>query len=119
MIISKQDRPHSATPDKTTSREVFIDAGIEHIHIRTYGSSPWNNSEILTNDIIIKNNDDIQKLFHESGIMDLICDKNGPLENGGPSIYITGKLSEIVQKVLKRGESITPAAALWTATSRI
>jgi len=74
--------------DSPTSREVFIDAGIEHIHIRTYDSSPENNSEILTNDIIIKNNADIQKLFRESGIMDLIGDKKDSLENVNPSIYM-------------------------------
>ena len=101
--------------DSPTIREVFIDAGIEHIHVRTYDSFPDNNSETLTNDIIIKNNDDIQKLFQESGIMNLIDGNENSLENGNPSIYLTGKLSEITQKFLKRGESIMPAAALWTA----
>jgi len=115
MIILKQNRPELVSLDSTTSREIFIDAGIEHIHVRTFDSFPGNNSETLTNDIIIKNNEDIQKLFRESGIMDLISYNENSLGNGNPSIYITGKLSEIAQKVLNRSESIMPAAALLAA----
>ncbi|MCK4700110.1 MAG: hypothetical protein KAT38_07235, partial [Bacteroidales bacterium] len=37
------------------------------------------------------------------------------INNGTESIYITGKLSEITKKVLGRGESIMPAAVLWSA----
>jgi activator of 2-hydroxyglutaryl-CoA dehydratase/predicted nucleotide-binding protein (sugar kinase/HSP70/actin superfamily) len=101
----------------SVKREVFIDTGIEHIRIRTYDSPPGNNSETLTYDSIIKNNGDIQKLFRESGIMDLISDKKNSLEDRNLSIYITGKLSEIAQNVLPGAESITPAAALWAATT--
>ncbi len=98
-----------------TRRKVFIDAGIEHIHVRTYDSFTENNSETLTNSIIISNNDDIRKLFRESGIMELLRNAGNPMNNSMESIYITGKLSEITKKVLSRGESIMPAAVLWSA----
>ncbi len=111
-ILNKKVESRQDTP---TKREVFIDAGIEHIHVQTYDTFPDNNSEILTNDIIVKNNDDIQKLFRESGIMALISDSRNSSKNSNPSIFITGKISEITQKFLKRGKSILPAAALWAA----
>jgi activator of 2-hydroxyglutaryl-CoA dehydratase/predicted nucleotide-binding protein (sugar kinase/HSP70/actin superfamily) len=101
--------------DDPTLRNVFIDAGIENIHIRTYDSFTGNHSETLTNDMIIKNNEDMQKLFRKFRIMDMLNGNGNSLKNPNPSIYITGKLSEILQKVIKRGESVMPAAALWAA----
>jgi len=101
--------------DEPTLRNVFIDAGIENIHIRTYDSFTGDHSETCTNDMIIKNNEDMKKLFREFRIMEMINGKEKSLKNPEPSIYITGKLSEILQKVIKRGESVMPAAALWAA----
>ena len=96
-------------------RKVFIDAGIENIHVRTYDSFPGNNFETLTNNIIISNNDDIRTLFRKSGVMKLLRNAGNSLRNSDQAIYITGKLSGITKKVLKHGESIMPAAVLWSA----
>ncbi|GAF92441.1 unnamed protein product, partial [marine sediment metagenome] len=96
-------------------RKVFIDAGIENIHVRTYDLFPGNNFETLTNNIIISNNDDIRTLFRESGVMKLFRNAGNSLRNIDQAIYITGKLSGITKKVLKHGESIIPAAVLWSA----
>jgi len=115
MTNPEQNCPQMKPADASTAREIFIDAGIENIHIRQYDSFSGNNTEKLTNDIKIKNNDDIHKLFQKSKIMDLIGDENDTLGNGNPSIYITGKLAEITQKALNKGESIVPAATLWAA----
>jgi len=101
--------------EDATKRKVFIDAGIEHIHIRTYDSFIENNTETLTSNIIIPNNDDIQKLFREYGIMELFRNEGNSIGNSIEPIYITGKLSEITKKILSRGESIMPAAVLWSA----
>jgi activator of 2-hydroxyglutaryl-CoA dehydratase/predicted nucleotide-binding protein (sugar kinase/HSP70/actin superfamily) len=98
-----------------TRRKIFIDTGIEHIHVRIYDSFTENDSETLTKNIIIPNNDDIRKLFRKSGIIELLRNTGNSINNGTESIYITGKLSEITKKVLGRGESIMPAAVLWSA----
>lgn len=102
-----------------TTRKAFIDAGIEHIHIRAYDSSPGNNAETLTNDIIIPNNDEIRKLFRESGVMELFNNDGNESTNSNAAIYITGKLAEITKNVLKKGETIMPAAALWSAAKSV
>lgn len=97
--------------ERATTPKVFIDAGIEHIHVKTCESSSGTNSEILTNDIIIPNNDDLQKLFRESGLTGS--------RNSNEAIYITGKLSEITERVLQKGETIMPAAVLWSAAKSL
>lgn len=101
--------------ENITRRKVFIDAGIEHINVRTYDSFTENDFETLTKNIIIPNNDDLRKLFRKSGIIDLLRNTGNSINNGIESIYITGKLSESTKKVLGRGESIMPAAVLWSA----
>ncbi len=89
----------------TTKRKIFIDAGIENIRVWIYDWFAENDSQILTDTIVISNNDDIRKLYRETGVMEL----------GAVSIYITGKLADITKKVLGVGESIMPAAVLWSA----
>lgn len=105
--------------DRTTTGTVFIDAGIEHIHLRTYESSPVTNPDILTNDIIIPNNDDLQSLFRQAGLMELFKKEGNESRTGNQAVYITGKLAEITKKVLQRGETIMPAAALWCAAKSL
>ena len=46
----------------TTKRKIFIDAGIENIRVWIYDWFAKNDSEILTDTIVISNNDDIRKL---------------------------------------------------------
>ena len=99
--------------DEPKLRNVFIDAGIEHIHIRTYDSFTGNHSEILTNDMIIKNNEDMQKLFREFRIMDMINGNENSLKNPNPSLYITGKLSEILSSFSNRVLCQASSASRW------
>ena len=99
----------------TINSEIYIDAGIENIRVWIYDSSTESESETLANSIIIPNNDNIRKLFSESCVVGLIKNAGDLSKNNIKSIYISGKLSEITKKVLRRGESIMPAAALWSA----
>lgn len=99
----------------TINSEIYIDAGIENIRVWIYDSSAESKSETLVNPIIIPNNDNIRKLFSESGVVGLIKNAGDLSKDNIKSIYITGKLSEITKKVLRRGESIMPAAVLWSA----
>ena len=55
----------------TTKREIFIDAGIENIRVWIYDWFAENDSQILTDTIVISNNDDIRKLYRETGVMEL------------------------------------------------
>jgi activator of 2-hydroxyglutaryl-CoA dehydratase/predicted nucleotide-binding protein (sugar kinase/HSP70/actin superfamily) len=117
FISSRAHRDTKAKPPEDTeiTQKVFIDAGIEHIHVRTYESSPGTNSKTSIDDIIIPNNDDIGKLFKESALNKLFKHSEKASNDGNESIFITGKLSEITKKVLQRGETIIPAAVLWSA----
>ncbi len=128
FISSRAHKGTKAKSPKETEipQKVFIDAGIEHIHIRTIKSSPGANSETSFEDIVIPNNDDIGKLFREPALKELFKVPGGinkrdkkasTIEN--ETIYITGKLAEITKKVLQRGETIMPAAVLWSAAKSL
>jgi activator of 2-hydroxyglutaryl-CoA dehydratase/predicted nucleotide-binding protein (sugar kinase/HSP70/actin superfamily) len=121
FISSRIHRGTKVKPQKESeiTQKVFIDAGIEHIHVKTFKSSPGANSETSIDDIIIPNNDDIGKLFRESALKGLFKSKEKGWKNDSPAIYITGKLSEITKKVLQQGESIMPAAVLWSAAKSL
>jgi len=95
--------------ERSTNRKVFIDAGIENIRVWIFDRLVDNDSAILTDSFSILNNDDIGKLFRESGVTKL----------GAGSIYITGKLADISKKVLGDGASILPGAVLWSAAKSI
>jgi len=97
------------------TRQVFIDAGIEHIHVRIYDTAAETNVGKLILDQRIPNNDEVRVLFSKSGILDWFNKDGSATEYGEPEIYITGKLAEITKKVLNQGESILPAAVLWSA----
>ena len=68
---SHRDTKTKLPKDTEKTQKVFIDAGIEHIHVRTFKSSPGTNSKTSIDDIIIPNNDDIGKLFRESALKEL------------------------------------------------
>lgn len=102
-----------STPE--VKRNIFIDAGIEHFRIRTYDTTVEKNSEILSNNITIPNNDDILKLFDKYGVKALLEKNSHFSKHDDTAIYITGKLAEITKKVLRQGVSIMPAAVLWSA----
>jgi len=98
----------------TTKRKIFIDAGIENIRVWIFDWFAGNDSEILTDTIAISNNDDIRKLYREAGVIELFMNAENPSKNGIGSLYITGKLADITKKVLGVGETIVPAAVLWS-----
>ncbi|MCK5077714.1 MAG: hypothetical protein KAR38_15130, partial [Calditrichia bacterium] len=100
-------------------RNVFIDAGIEHIRVYAFNSPLENNNGKLYKEIVIKNNDDLSKLFTRFGIFKMFSNNGNNLKNGEPAIYISGKLSEITRKILGRGETIIPSAALWAAAKKL
>ena len=101
--------------ESTTKQKIFIDAGIENIRVWIYDWFTENDSEILSDTIVISNNDDLRKLFRESGVMELFFNEDSSLKNGVESIYITGKLADITRKVLGLGKPVMPAAVLWSA----
>jgi len=103
----------------TTYSEIYIDAGIENIRLWIYDSFAGSKSGTLANSIIIPNNDNILKLFNESGIVGLIKNTGDQSNNNIKSIYITGKLSGITKKVLGQGKSIMPAAVMWSAAKSL
>jgi activator of 2-hydroxyglutaryl-CoA dehydratase/predicted nucleotide-binding protein (sugar kinase/HSP70/actin superfamily) len=117
--LSNRDTKAKSPKDSEITKKVFIDAGIEHIHVRTFKSSPGANPGTSIDDIIIPNNDDIGKLFRESALKELFKNSEKEWENDPEFIFITGKLSEITKKVLQRGESIMPAAVLWSAAKSL
>ncbi len=88
---------------------IIIDAGVEHIRLRCYnrlGKSIRHFS--ISSNCNLK--DEFEKHIPVSG-------KSG--KGDLPSLYITGKLSEVVQDVLGYGEIIQPAAALWSSLQSI
>ncbi len=101
--------------DNTIIRNIFIDAGIENIHIKAYDVIKSSDSEKLISDIIIQNKKNLGKLFEQSGVMELFTNGGTKSENGSTSVYITGKLAEVTKTVLGQGELIMPAAVLWSA----
>ncbi len=91
---------------------LFVDAGVEHIHIHAYRYDNGGES-ILLNDISIKNNDEIEKLFRDEGVYSLI--ETLETETESFQIYITGKVADVTRKALGRGEVVITSAALWSA----
>ncbi|MCK5416773.1 hypothetical protein KAI92_05095 [Candidatus Parcubacteria bacterium] len=81
--------------------KVIIDAGVVNINIQFYNTK---NKKI--NNILIANNDNLRILFKKQNIFKKI--KNH-------EVYITGKLAEIVKKILNAGNIILSSAALWSA----
>jgi activator of 2-hydroxyglutaryl-CoA dehydratase/predicted nucleotide-binding protein (sugar kinase/HSP70/actin superfamily) len=114
-------KPHTinieSLTESTTKRKIFIDAGIENIRVWIYDRFTKNDSEILSDTLVISNNDDLRKLFRESGLIELFFNADGSLKNGIESIYITGKLADITRKVLGLGKPVLPAAVLWSAAN--
>ncbi|MCP4133467.1 MAG: hypothetical protein GY754_21035 [bacterium] len=88
------------------TERIFIDAGVENINIKRYKTA----GNELIDSIRIPNNDEIGKLFEEHGLMTVL---NTPGEE--KEIYITGKVAEIIRKIIGRGEVIIPSAAIWSA----
>jgi len=78
---------------------IIIDAGVEHIHLGVF-------KNLKAENILIPNNDKIETLLKNHGVLDLIRNQNSEL-------YLTGKLAEAIRDTVKRGNIIMPGAALW------
>jgi len=84
---------------------IIIDAGVEHIHL-----SVFKNLLVLRShgeggkaeNILIPNNDKIETLLKNHGVLDLILNQNSEL-------YLTGKLAEAIRDTVKRGNIIMRA----------
>lgn len=99
---------------QTVNPLVFIDAGVEHLHLQFYKIDKSSSDIKRVNNIIIKNNDEITGLFRDNKIYEEIESlKNN--DNIEPSVYITGKLAETAREALGKGEVIITAAALWSS----
>ena len=98
------------------TRNGYIDAGIEHIHIQVTESG--DQYDRVIKEITLCNNADLQILFSQCGLIPPFNDDT-PLLADGHRLFITGKLAEITQKCLKRGSVIEPAAALWSAAKKL
>jgi len=85
--------------------QIIIDAGIANIHVRI-----WDGVE--KRDLLIPNNDRIEKLFLQFQILDVLKNKNN-------DIYISGKLANIVRETLGHGEIILSSAALWAEAKHL
>lgn len=89
-------------------KHIYIDAGIEHIHAHSYQSTDGR-LHFLTNDIVIKNNDELSTILKTPQFEQLI----NP-DGASPEIFITGKLADITRDRVG-GKSFTPSAVLWAA----
>ncbi|MBN2010453.1 hypothetical protein JW960_13990 [candidate division KSB1 bacterium] len=98
---------------------IFIDAGIEHIHLSTRNAVLKTDSDRHIENITLKNNSDIRELFKQPDIQNFLNYSDAPSNGSMPQIYITGKLAEITRTALCRGETITPSAALWSAAKSL
>jgi len=92
--------------------KLFIDAGVEHIHLHSYRYEDEDNATLL-NDISLRNNDEIEKLFNAEGVFKLIDDLKK--SSDGLEIYITGKVADVTRDALGTGDVIISSAALWSA----
>ena len=79
---------------------LIIDAGVEHIFIKSFIG-------LEEKQILIQNNDKTSKLFKDNGIFEIA-------DNPDTDVYITGKLAEIVRDTLNKGEIIMPGASIWS-----
>ena len=84
--------------------QIIIDAGIAHIHIKIFGRE--------SRDFLFPSNGKIEDLFRRYGVWQLLNDNSSDL-------FITGKLAEIIRASLKRGEIVSPLAALWARAKNL
>ncbi|MEJ2056067.1 MAG: hypothetical protein P8X42_19305, partial [Calditrichaceae bacterium] len=97
---------------------IFIDAGVEHIRIKSGSESSQDGNNNKYKHITLNNNNDIRVLFEENNVFsELINNNNGSTSK--PDVFITGKLAEITRNALESGETISTEAALWSAAKTL
>lgn len=95
--MNVKEQANTLTKVKTI---LYIDAGVEHLHLHLYRYEDGGDAS-LVNDISIKNNDEIEKLFKDEGVFSLI--EKYTEESEDFKIYITGKLADITRNAIKGG----------------
>ncbi len=86
-------------------KKTIIDAGVGHINIYFFDTQ-----NKKTENVLITGNDDLRILFQKYDIFEKIKDTD---------VFITGKLANIVKKIVKKGNIILPVAALWEAGKKL
>jgi len=97
------------------TRRLYIDAGIEHINFSLFDITGDDKREIPAGNIRIPNNDHVQNLFNLPAVSKLFTKIGNKNQTGCSSIYITGKLAQVIRNYLGTGEIVMPAATLWSA----
>ncbi|CAK0742456.1 conserved hypothetical protein [Gammaproteobacteria bacterium] len=96
------DYPPVSTANTNT---LYIDAGVGTIHACLYDGA-----DHLIGEISFSANGDLRCAFTAHGLEEWCHDAN---------VYITGKLRDVVHRILGKGERILPAAALWAAAQEL
>ena len=86
-------------PPIDSAAAVVIDAGVEHLRVRTHGRDGH-----LLKDDLVANHGDLRQVFSEL-----------KLDAVRAQIVITGKLAATAQTALGQGRTVLPSAALWLA----
>ncbi|MFH0975314.1 MAG: acyl-CoA dehydratase activase-related protein [Spirochaetota bacterium] len=89
--------------------QYIIDAGVENIHVAAFDYKDGDGR--IVSDIVCTADDRIQEVLKRTGLFK--DDASGKLICEG-SLYITGKLADIVRSAFDAGTVIMPAAALWS-----
>jgi activator of 2-hydroxyglutaryl-CoA dehydratase/predicted nucleotide-binding protein (sugar kinase/HSP70/actin superfamily) len=87
---------------------ILIDAGVENIKIAHIGTENSQERQVL----IIKNNDEVLKLFQENGIIE-------ELKKEENELFVSGKLAKIIVEKVGRGREISGAAAIWHEAKKL
>jgi activator of 2-hydroxyglutaryl-CoA dehydratase/predicted nucleotide-binding protein (sugar kinase/HSP70/actin superfamily) len=90
---------------------LYIDAGIEYIKFGIFEINNNNQTDVCSEIISIPCNDQIEHILALPRISSLL----GNIRNRSTSIYITGKLAEIVHRFIGSGQIVMSAAAIWSA----
>jgi activator of 2-hydroxyglutaryl-CoA dehydratase/predicted nucleotide-binding protein (sugar kinase/HSP70/actin superfamily) len=90
-------------PDRPliSKNALYIDAGVSSIHACLYDTDG-----ALARELTFSANGDLQQALRSHGVDEM---------SRGASIYITGKLRDVIHRALGAGERILPSAALWAA----
>jgi activator of 2-hydroxyglutaryl-CoA dehydratase/predicted nucleotide-binding protein (sugar kinase/HSP70/actin superfamily) len=99
--IVRVPMPGYAADPQPQATKFFIDAGVGTLHVCVY-----DNADRLLAEHALDANADIRESLAQAGLDSLAEDTH---------VQITGKLRDVVQGALGRGERILPAAALWAA----
>ena len=86
-------------PQPDSAVVIAIDAGVEHLRVRTHGPDGC-----LLSDDVVANHGDLRQVFSDLRL-DISCAR----------IVVTGKLASTAQAALGQGRTVLPSATLWLA----